>query len=145
MDTDIQFEALPSPQPEVPPEPVSTSRFGRTRTFPKGYSDFLPCQPVPPSLSHIPSIQKPTSQIRDTTGQSASPEPEATRVELTPIQTEPNDAGLFRIYPKMPTSDPDDLLDLEAVCDSPNFGIDTPTTPPANPLAGFGIQNDIII
>jgi hypothetical protein len=42
----------------------------------------------------------------------------------------------------MPTSDPDDLLDLEAVCDSPNFGIDTPTTPPANPLAGFGIQND---
>jgi hypothetical protein len=141
MDTNIRFEAPPSPQPEAPPKPVSTSRFGRTRTFPNGYSDFLPCQPVPPSLSHFPSIQKP---IRDSTGQLASPEPEAAQVELTPVQTEPNDAGLFRIYPKMPTSDPDDLLDLKAVCDSPNFGIDTPTTPPANPLAGFGIQNDTV-
>src|SRR6267154_358780 len=141
MDADIQFEAPPSAEPEAPPKPVSTSRFGRIRTFPKGYSDFLPCQPVPPSFSHIPSIRRPTSPIP---GQSASPEPEAAQVELIPVQTELNDAGLFRIYPKMPTSDPDDWLDLEAICDSPNFGINIQTVAPVNPLAGFGIQKDTV-
>jgi hypothetical protein len=140
----MQFEEPPSLHPEVPPEPVSTSRFGCTRTFPKGYLDFLPSQPVPPSLSHFPSIQIPVPQIHDSTGHLASLKPEVAQVELTPVQTEPNDAGLFRVYPKMPTSDPNNLLDLEAVCNSPNFGIDTPTTPPANPLAGFGIPNKMV-
>jgi hypothetical protein len=55
-----------------------------------------------------------------------------------PIETEPNNAGLYRVYPLMPTSDPDDMLDLEAVCDSPNLA---QATQNSNPLSTFGIQS----
>lgn len=133
-------------QPKTVPEavvdlpkivPVSVSRSGRAHKFPRHFDDFLPSAATPPSLSHIPSVQTRASHpILDDPVVEPPIEPNGTSSE--PIETEPNDAGLYRVYPTKPTSDPDDMLDLGAICDSPNLE-DTRTVTNPNPLSSFGI------
>jgi hypothetical protein len=59
--------------------------------------------------------------------QTTSPEPEELEPELQRLQTEPNDFGLFRIYPIRPTMEPDANTNLDDVCDAP--GLETFETP----------------
>ncbi|KAI0281344.1 hypothetical protein BC826DRAFT_881208, partial [Russula brevipes] len=50
-----------------------------------------------------------------------------------------NDAGLFRIYPVKPTSDPDSNIGLEDVCDSANLAVGSFNSS-INPLTVIGIS-----
>ena len=57
------------------------------------------------------------------------------------FKTEPNEAGVFRIYPVKPTSDPDSIIDLENVCESPNFAVG-PSHSNRNPLSVIGLSHE---
>jgi hypothetical protein len=46
--------------------------------------------------------------------------------ESETYETEPNEFGLFRVYPHQPTHDPDGLVDLAAVCDAPGLDASAP-------------------
>jgi hypothetical protein len=122
-----------------PPVPVSISRAGRQRKFPKHYVDFLPS--MPSSLPHIPSKAPAVRNARAVPCQPSpepSPEPEAPAIQ--PVRTEPNDLGLYRVYVTPPSSDPTDIVSLDSLCDSPNLATATAAAP-RNILSSLGITS----
>jgi Plavaka transposase len=126
------------PQPEG-----SRSRSGRIRTFPTSrYKDFLPAQPIP--LAHAPQPpphHQPEPELHESDTETSPPPLE---VEPTTFETEPNDAGIFRVYPVRPTSDPDSIIELEDVCESPNFAVSVSKSnqhPPLGPGIGDSHQD----
>ena len=58
---------------------------------------------------------------------TTSPEPE--EPELQQIQTEPDDFGIYRIYPIRPTLVPEENSNLEDVCDAPRLEISQKPSP----------------
>jgi hypothetical protein len=118
---------LPSPTP--PPINIASSRTGRAHRLPKRYNDYLPSMPTP--LAHIPdpSPQRSPSPISST----PHPDPDVSQ----PVHTEPNDMGLFRIYPTIPAHDPLDALSIDDVCDSKGLAVAESCTP--KPTSPFGI------
>ena len=61
------------------------------------------------------------------------PEPESTL-----FTTRVNGAGLFQVYPIKPTSDPDSIIGLEDICESPHF-VESTSHLDHNPLLANGI------
>ena len=113
------------PPPPVPyPEPEhegSRSRSGRLCTFPSRYKDFLPAQTIP--LAHAP---QPTPRHHsEPPCDDPAPSDHPTEPELTEFTTSVNDAGLFRVYPIKPTSNPDSIIGLEDVCESHLFTVNS--------------------
>jgi len=127
----------PSPAPAQDPQPEgSRSRSGRIRVFPTSrYNDFLPAQPIP--LAHAP---QPLPRYQPESPEAPGdfrPSPPPLEADSTTFETKPNGAGVFRAYPVMPTSDPDTIIDLEDVCESPNF-VSSESHPNRHPLSGIG-------
>ena len=130
-------QAAPDPEPEGS---TSRSRTGRLRTFPTRYKDFLPAQTIP--LAHAP---QPPPRCNPEVPEQSCDGPQAPSVEQPPPEpvsslftTRVNDAGVFRIYPNKPTSDPDSMIGLDDVCKSPNFAACTSGSD-HNPLVANGI------
>ena len=131
-------QAAPVPEPEGS---TSRSRTGRLRTFPTRYKDFLPAQTIP--LAHAP---QPPPRSNPEVPEQPSDDPQAASVEQPPPErvsrsftTRVNDAGVFRVYPNKPTSDPDSMIGLDDVCESPNFAACTTSRLDHNPLVANGI------
>ncbi|THU93782.1 hypothetical protein K435DRAFT_669587 [Dendrothele bispora CBS 962.96] len=82
--------------------------------------------PLPPSPEKVspPSPE----QLKD-----PSPEPENIP-EFVYFNTEPNEFGIYRSYPKLPKKLPDEEIPLDEVCEGPGF----PSTQPSEPLSVFG-------
>ena len=132
----------PAPVPDPEPE-GSRSRSGRLRVFPSRYKDFLPAQTIPLVHAPQPAPRQPSGVVQDEQPRDdpgpfdhpQSPEPEP--IEFT---TRVNEAGLFRVYPIKPTSDPDSIVGLEDVCESPHFATST-SRPDHDPLLANGISS----
>jgi Plavaka transposase len=126
MDIDIE-----PPHPEAT-EPLASflpppTKSGRIRQFPSRYQDFLPNSRT--QVPHLPAVPEPSFRVPPSPlpfmSPTTSPEPE--EPGLQHLQTEPDDFGLFRIYPIRPTIEPDTNSDLDDVCDAP--GLETFETP----------------
>jgi hypothetical protein len=66
------------------------------------------------------------------------PEPSPETVPLIYVNTEPNEFGIYRSYPQLPKSIPDEELQLSDVCEGPGFFRSRP--PDADPLSVFGLS-----
>ena len=85
----------------------------------------------------MPAFPKLPSEVAPLRSTPAATSPEPEEPELQELQTEPDDFGLYRIYPTRPTLVPDANLSLDNVCDAP--GLETSETPlPARWWARFG-------
>ena len=122
LDAGASLSAVIHPPPVPDPEPEgSRSRSGRLRIFPSRYKDFLPAQTIP--LAHAP---QPSPRHRsELPCDDPAPSDHATEPESTVLTTSVNDAGLFRVYPIKPTSDPDSIIGLEDVCKSHLFAVNS--------------------
>ena len=116
IQSDTPLEQLPVLEPREPSPPRGPpTRVGRRARLPKRYTDFLPTSATP-----LPQIPKPPRRIPA----PCIPSPEcspAAEPEVPPpivIQTEPNEFGLYRIYPFQPSADPEEIVSLEDVCDA---------------------------
>lgn len=116
---------------------ISKSRVGRAHRVPARFENFLPSSAT--HLPHIPNIprqQKNVLREPSPLPQHSSPSPEPEAI-IESVQTEPNEMGLFRVYPVSPTSNPDDLISIEDLCDS--AGIATAIPLLSQPTSPFGI------
>jgi hypothetical protein len=110
-------------EPLAPPVPLPPTLSGRLRRFPRHFKDYLPSLSfqVPHMPAPVPRAV-PVQPVR-------LPEPEnpvETPQELPEpisIDTEPNEFGLYRSYPSMPSHDPDEDTSLDSVCDSPGLAV----------------------
>ncbi|KAH7909388.1 hypothetical protein BJ138DRAFT_1102735 [Hygrophoropsis aurantiaca] len=114
----------PSLAPAAPP--VVSNRSGRTIRLPARFVDFLPG-----SSTHLPHMPLTDRQARNQKPppepvpenspppMESSPEPECEPSRSHPVTTPPNDMGLFRVYPTLPTLIPVDGISLDSVCDAP--------------------------
>lgn len=117
----------PSPVLLSTPDLAPISRSGRRNRFPTNrYKDFLPGKGhgianfinVTPPRAPSPIHEVP-EQNRDVTPDPPN-NPAPTR---QPVQTKPDEFGLFKVYPSMPTSNPDELVSLDTLCDSGAFAV----------------------
>jgi hypothetical protein len=132
---DIDSE-LPQPTaPVAPPFLPPPTKSGRVRQFPSRYQDFLPSSRS--RVPHLPVVPEPPVKIAPLSSMSPTSSPEPEEPKLQQLQTEPDDFGLYRIYPIRPTLVPDADSNLEDVCDAP--GLETFETPsPGRWWARFG-------
>ena len=84
--------------------------------------DFVPHGDM--SLSHVPRPTTPSS------AESSAPPPATLPA---PIETNPNNLGVFRRYPHIPSWYPEAGQSLNSICDAP--ALDAPPPPPINPYA----------
>ena len=123
IEGDLGSSMISEPPASDPRPEGSRSRSGRLRTFPSRFKDFLPVQPIPLAHASQPAAhEQPDSSISD-------PEPSypPSDADLMEFKTAVNEAGIFRVYPVKPTSNPDFLICLDDVSDSPNFAVDLAT------------------
>ena len=66
-------------------------------------------------------VPKPPVEVAPLPSMSLTTSPEPEEPELQHLQTEPDDFGLFRIYPIRPIMVPDANSNLDEVCDTPSF------------------------
>jgi hypothetical protein len=124
--------AEPIEQP--PPSPLpTTSRSGCVIRFPRRYEDFLPAGPT--SLAHIPTAQDEDEGTGSPSQRSTSNGP------VHPLETCPNDMGVFRHYPTWPTLNPDENINLSSLCDGSGLAPPTPSMPSADPSPSSGVQS----
>ena len=113
------------PEPPHPTELVAPqflpppTKSGRVRKFPSRYQDFLPTSRS--QVPHLPAVPEPPVEVAPLPSMSPTTSPELEEPELQHLQTEPDDFGLFRIYPIHPTMVPDANSNLDEVCDAPGF------------------------
>lgn len=140
---DIDAAVSPPPAPTPPSDPriaLKPSRTGRIRFLPSQFRDSLPSLskdmpntfqaedvpvPPPPHLSPESSV---SSRQSSPGAQSEPPAP------MTYINTKPDEFGVYRSYPELPCSIPDEEIVVEDICDGAGF----PVPPPSNPLSVFG-------
>lgn len=125
------------------------SRFGRQRKAPKRFDGFTPHalnslpahipRPLPPPSSPSPPPDGPPEPSTVDPEELPSNWEEDSEPSQSFVDTEPNGFGVFRRYFQVPASDPEDLVTLDTLCDSPELA--TPDDPNSgNPLRGFGTQ-----
>jgi hypothetical protein len=112
---------------EMPP-PIVSQRSGRAICMPARFADFLPGTAT--HLAHMPPtnrqqcgrdvVSDQTANHPHTPSPSPSDHTGGEPPALIPFQTEPNEAGLFRIYPTRPTTLPENNT-LEGVTDAPTL------------------------
>jgi hypothetical protein len=129
----------PSPVVEEPPPViVSLSRSGRRHKKPSRFVDFLPSNAsvLPLHMRNPPPIPL-LSESNPSPATEILPLPDNPReLPSETIEMEPNTFGLYRVYSKMPSCDPEEDISLDSVCDS--HGLAASSSLP-NPLSGFGI------
>lgn len=112
---------IPSPIPSPPSFVPVPTQYGRSWKFPGRFKDFVPNTrtvvphiPEPPSrLAPIPVSASPIPEF------PPSPVPVTEEVELNPqFVTEPDEFGLFRVYPRNPHHEPDEDLTLNDISDN---------------------------
>ena len=111
--------------PSEAPPPIVSQRSGRPIRMPTRFADFLPGTAT--HLAHMPLINR-QQHGRDVIQDHIIPEPSRTispspsarsdSPVLIPFQTEPNEAGLFRIYPTQPTTLQPENNTLQEVTDA---------------------------
>lgn len=139
-DTGLHELALPEP-PIV--APISSSRVGRPHKKPKRLNDFLPSSATPIPIHMRQPIARPVPPRDLSPPQSPEHTPPPESRGETPVQTEPNEYGLYRVYPVAPSYDPEEDVSLDHVCDSQSLTVSASAS--ANPLSGFGIPSLIEI
>jgi hypothetical protein len=121
------------------PPPSFSAHSRRRIRIPKRYKDFLPSSATP--LSHLPDPV--TARRQQVTEKVMAPDIQDTDSSVcdpgvidaaAEIVTLPNDMGLYRVYPSMPSLDPDDAVGLADICDSP--GLQSSDTIPSDPSIG---------
>ena len=140
LDSGPRLSTVVDPLPAPCPEPEgSRSRSGRLRTFPSRYKDFLPAQTIPLAHAPQPAPHNP-SGLAEQPHDNLEPlnHPQSPGPDPTEFTTSANNTGLFRVYPIKPTSDPDSIIGLEDVCESPHFSVSTSHSD-QNPLSANGI------
>ncbi|KAJ3963919.1 hypothetical protein EV361DRAFT_120008 [Lentinula raphanica] len=143
--TSTAAPSVPPPPPEPEPEPIRVelkpSRTGRTRFLPARLRDNLP------SLSRsLPSTFQ-TENIPEAPAPAPMPMPEAAplpshfptptpepETPLNYVNTPVDEFGVYRSYPELPDSIPDEEVSMADVCEGAGF----PVPPPSNPLSIFG-------
>ena len=122
--TALQPTAPPAMPPPFLPPPTKS---GRVRQFPTRYQDFLPnSRSQVPHMPVVPTLPVEVAPLRSMSP-TTSPEPE--EPELQQLQTDPDDFGLYRIYPIRPSLVPDTNSNLEDVCDAPGLEISQKPSP----------------
>lgn len=120
MDVDKEFEESEPTRHEIPEFRPPPTTSGRQRRFPRHYQDFLPN-----STTHVPHMpSKPTIPKPIVTAPSRSPSPVIKTPEPTPasfVKTDPDDFGVYRVYTTHPSTNPDEIQDLESHCDAPGL------------------------
>ena len=106
------------------PTPIVSKRSGRKIRLPARYTDFLPLSDAEP-----PAIERPTCAV-DSQDQHRSGSDHSARSEW---RTDPNEMGLFRVYPSEPTLIPADT-GLVSVTDAPTLQQPLPRIVPSTGL-----------
>ncbi|KAK7442067.1 hypothetical protein VKT23_016343 [Stygiomarasmius scandens] len=128
------------PIPDPPPAParvtLKPTRTGRTRFLPKQLQDNLPS--LSRELPHTFECEEPPApapapvQLHEP---SPSPNPEPpTAPAVEYVNTKPDEFGIYRSYPELPNSIPNEEVPITDVCEGAGF----PVPPPSNPLSIFG-------
>jgi hypothetical protein len=104
----------------MPTEPIRSARSARAIRVPRRLMDFVPHGDM--SLSHVPQPTIPSS---------AESSPLLPTIPPALIETDPNNLGVFRRYPHIPSWYPEAGQSLDSVCDAP--ALDAPPPPPINP------------
>jgi len=149
---------LPAPEPApVDEELVSMSRVGRKRKTPRALLDFLPTTTagLPSHISHPARKRKKPGLLDPSAGAAiavdipgncsaeVTPGPEAELAAADPpsFETEPNSFGVYRHYTTKPSTDPEEEITLDSLCDAPTFAI-APSLDSGDesslPTCGFG-------
>jgi Plavaka transposase len=118
MDIDHEPSNLTEPVASTPFLPPPT-KSGRIRQFPNRYQDFLPYSRT--QVPHLPVVQEPPVVVAPLPSILPTTSPESEEPVLQQLQTDPDNFGLFRIYPIPPTTDPDANANLDDVCDAPGL------------------------
>ena len=132
VDSELPQPTAPAPPPFLPPP----TKSGRARKFPTRYQDFLPSSRS--QIPHLPVIPELPVEVAPLPSMSPTTSPEPEEPELQQIQTEPDDFGLYRIYPIRPTLVPEANSNLEDVCDAPGLEIVQKPSPERR-WARFGV------
>ncbi|KAF5351441.1 hypothetical protein D9758_013515 [Tetrapyrgos nigripes] len=129
---------VPVPKPQ--PTALKPSQTGRVRFLPSKFQDNLPSLSKEVKLTFVPPdplIQPKSPQIIPKPT-PPSPEPARSPTPTDPIlnyvNTEPDEFGVYRSYPKPPTSAPDTNIPIEDICEGHGF----PCPPPKEPPPIFG-------
>jgi hypothetical protein len=131
IDPDLAQPTATVAAPFLPPP----TKSGRVRQFPTRYQDFLPSSRS--QVPHLPVVPDPPAEVAPLPSMSPTTSPEPVYPDLQQLQTEPDEFGLYRIYPIRPTLVPDAIPNLEDVCDAP--GLETFKNPlPGRWWARFG-------
>ncbi len=134
-DVDNKVEGTGQTRPETPEFQPPPTTSGRQRRFPRHYQDFLPT--LTTHLPHMPpilSIPKPTITASSQSHSPVTPELTTTSV----FKTDADEFGLYRVYTTYPSSTPDEIQDLESLCDAPGLATTSQTRKNSRWWAGFG-------
>ena len=106
-----------SPPPFVPPP----TRSGRARKFPAIFKDFLPTSTSRVPHTRIPHMPPPPQPQKVSIPPRPSPPSSVISSEElatdSTFTTEPDEFGLFRVYPRKPYCEPDNDVTLDDICD----------------------------
>jgi hypothetical protein len=120
MDVDNEDKGSEPTRHEIPEFQPPPTAYGRQRRFPRRYQDFLPNSTVHiPHMPPTPAIAKPT-----VAAPSRSPSPVIEIPEPTPtsiLKTDRDEFGVYRVYTTYPSTNPDEIQDLESRCDAPGL------------------------
>ena len=115
-----ESELTRDPTPRFQPPPTTS---GRQRRFPGHYRDFLPSSTT--NIPHMPPKQtvQPPSHAEPQPSNTRSPSPIAQPPQANTIKTDRDEFGLYRVYRSYPSTNPDEMQDLESRCDAPGLAI----------------------
>ncbi|KAG6913513.1 hypothetical protein DXG01_006243, partial [Tephrocybe rancida] len=133
------------PTPDIEPvlrEIQSPTPEKRVRRAPRHLVDFLPSDPRP--LQQFSEAYSRLDEFRQNKRRRVEHEqdeplnPPIAPLQADPLETEPNEMGLFRRYQVPPSRDPDEELTIHHVADAPTFIRESAAADASDPLAGFG-------
>jgi len=120
MDVDNEV-GVSGPTRQVTPEfrpPPTTS--GRQRRFPRHFQDFLPNSTT--DIPHMPPKLTIPNPSVITLSRSPSPMIETLGpIPTSVLKTTPDEFGVYRVYTTYPSTNPDEMRDLESRCDAPGL------------------------
>ncbi|KAG6874437.1 hypothetical protein C0992_007737 [Termitomyces sp. T32_za158] len=138
-----EVQLLPASLPEGIPSTLAPPTLQKgIRKTPRHLIDFLPSDPRP--LQQFSKEYSRLNDIRQFKRRREEPEQSGPSTSLQPppqpdpLETEPDEIGLFRRYKIPPSRDPDQAITIHHVADAPTFVREHVNEEPSNPLAGFG-------
>ncbi|KAG6369481.1 hypothetical protein JVT61DRAFT_14374 [Boletus reticuloceps] len=102
-----------------PSQPRVATRSGRAIRLPARYNDFLPGDSI--AIPQVPGAGPPAGLPPTTPSISHSSSPRVRQLTTPCYQTDPNNFGLYRVYPTRPTLDPDQNSSIASHVDAPTL------------------------